>query len=127
VEVLEIRKKLIYKELQARKESLHNPFPYRDIYKIQHDFMKEINTDDILTADLNTYWLNIAGSLSYVLRGKSKVIPQGQIEWLQLPFYGIFHQYCFLQERMINYPTFYGEYMKHEKVRELLVEYLSYN
>ncbi|AMQ08247.1 YxiJ family protein [Sporosarcina psychrophila] len=124
--VLKIEKELIYKELLAIKESLYTPFPYSDIYKIQHDFIKELNPDDILTADLNTYWMNIVGSLSYVLRGKLQAIPQGQIDWLQLTFYDIFHQYYFLQESMINYPTFYAEYMNHEKARELLVDYLSY-
>lgn len=122
--VLKIEKEHIFKELQAIKESLHTPFPYNDIYKIQHDFIKEINQDDILTADLSTYWANIAGSLGYVERGKSQAIPQGQIDWLQLTFYDIFHQYCFLQGSMINYPTFYAEYMNHEKARELLVDYL---
>lgn len=124
--VLKIEKELIYKELQVIKDSLHIPFPYSDIYKIQEDFIKEINPNDILTADLSAYWANIAGSLGYIERGKSEAIPQGQIEWLQLTFYDIFHQYYFLQESMINYPTFYAEYMNHEKARELLVDYLSY-
>jgi len=126
VAVLKIEKELIYKELQVIKDSLHIPFPYSDIYKIQEDFIKEINPNDILTADLSAYWANIAGSLGYIERGKSEAIPQGQIDWLQLTFYDIFHQYYFLQESMINYPTFYAEYMNHEKARELLVDYLSY-
>ncbi|XQN37144.1 hypothetical protein ACOKXV_18625, partial [Sporosarcina psychrophila] len=50
--VLKIEKELIYKELQVIKDSLHIPFPYSDIYKIQEDFIKEINPNDILTADL---------------------------------------------------------------------------
>lgn len=124
--MLKIEKELIYKELQVIKDSLHIPFPYSDIYKIQEDFIKEINPNDILTADLSAYWANIAGSLGYIERGKSEAIPQGQIDWLQLTFYDIFHQYYFLQESMINYPTFYAEYMNHEKARELLVDYLSY-
>ena len=124
--VLKIEKELIYKELQVIKDSLHIPFPYSDIYKIQEDFIKEINPNDILTADLSAYWANIAGSLGYIERGKSEAIPQGQIDWLQLTFYDIFPQYCFLQVSMINYPTFYEEYMNHEKARELLVDYLSY-
>ncbi|WP_399629757.1 YxiJ family protein [Sporosarcina sp. SG10008] len=123
--VLKIEKELIYKELQVIKDSLHIPFPYSDIYKIQEDFIKEINPNDILTADLSAYWANIAGSLGYIERGKSEAIPQGQIDWLQLTFYDIFHQYYFLQESMINYPTFYAEYMNHEKARELLVDYLT--
>ena len=125
--VLKIEKEHIFKELQAIKESLYTPFPYSDIYKINHDFIEEINPDDILTADLNTYWMNIVGSLSYVLRGKSKAIPQRQIDWLQLTFYEIFHQYYFLQESMIDYPIFYEQYMNYEKARMLLVEYLSYD
>jgi len=127
VAVLKIEKELIYKELQGIKDSLYTPFPYSDINKIKHDFIKKLNPDDILTADLNTYWMNIAGSLSYVLRGKSKVIPQGQIDWLQLTFYDIFHQYYFLQESMIHYQVFYDQYRSYEKARMLLVEYLPDN
>jgi len=127
VAVLKIEKELIYKELQGIKDSLYTPFPYSDINKIKHDFIKKLNPDDILTADLNTYWMNIAGSLSYVLRGKSKAIPQGQIDWLQLTFYDIFHQYYFLQESMIHYQVFYDQYRSYEKARMLLVEYLPDN
>jgi len=126
VAVLEIEKELIYKELQGIKYSLYTPFPYSDINKIKHDFIKKLNPDDILTADLSTYWANIAGSLGYVERGKLQAIPQGQIDWLQMTFYDIFHQYYFLQGSMINYPMFYAEYLNHEKARELLVDYLSY-
>ncbi|MDQ0242792.1 hypothetical protein J2S09_000328 [Bacillus fengqiuensis] len=122
-----IDKMRIYEELKAIKESLYNPFPYSDTDKIQDDFNKEFSEDDCLTGDLNTYWMNIAGSLSYVLSGSSKRIPQGQIDWLHLSFFDIFHQYRFLKEKMADYPTFYEEYMNHEKVRRLLLDYLSYN
>jgi len=127
VVVLKIEKELIYKELQGIKDSLYTPFPYSDINIIKHDFIKELNLEDILTADLSAYWANIAGSLGYVERGKSQAIPQGQIDWLQLTFYDIFHQYYFLQESMIHYPVFYEQYRSYEKARMLLVEYLADN
>ncbi|HWO97408.1 MAG TPA: YxiJ family protein [Bacillus sp. (in: firmicutes)] len=117
----------IYEELEALKESLYNPFPYDDTDKMQDDFNKELSENDCLTGDLNTYWMNIAGSLSYVLNGGSKRIPQGQIDWLHLSFFDIFHQYRFLEEKITDYPTFYGEYINYEKIRKLLLDYLSCN
>ncbi|WP_231507667.1 YxiJ-like family protein [Bacillus sp. UNC41MFS5] len=117
----------IYEELKTLKESLYNPFPYKDTDKIQEDFYKELSEEDCLTGDLNTFWMNIAGSLIYVLRGNSKRIPQGQIEWLHFSFFDIFHQYRFLEEKMADYPTFYEEYRYNEKARKLLLDYLSFN
>ncbi|MGF6949057.1 hypothetical protein QF028_001562 [Neobacillus sp. B4I6] len=125
--VFRIDKFKIYEELKTLKESLYNPFPYRDTDNIQEDFNKELSEEDCLTGDLNTYWMNIAGSLSYVLKGNSKSIPQGQIEWLHLSFFDIFHQYRFLEDKMADYPTFYEEYMNNEKARKLLLNYLSFN
>lgn len=122
-----IDKLKIYEELKNLKASLYNPFPYRDTDKIQEDFNKELSKEDCLTGDLNTYWMNIVGSLSYVLRGNSKRIPQGQLEWLHLSFFDIFHQYRFLEEKVADYPTFYEEYMNNEKARKLLLDYLSFN
>ncbi|TVX75704.1 hypothetical protein FQP34_27165 [Peribacillus simplex] len=115
----------LYKELETLKESLYNPFPYRDIDKIQEDFNKELTEDDYLTADLNAYWMNIVGSLSYALKGNAKSIPKSQIEWLHFSFFDIFQQYRFLKEIMVDYPILYEEYMNNEKVRLLLLKYLS--
>ncbi|MDR7240851.1 YxiJ family protein [Neobacillus drentensis] len=117
----------IYDELKAIKESLEKPFPYGDIYKIQEDFNKELSEDDTLTADLNTYWMNIAGSLSYVLKGIPNKIPQGQIDWLQLSFIDIFQKYRFFEEKIADYPSFYEVYLNYEKARKILLDYLSYN
>ncbi|MFP7486313.1 YxiJ-like family protein [Priestia filamentosa] len=125
--VLNIDKICIYEELKALKESLYNTFPYSDTDKIQDDFNKELSEDDCLTGDLNAYWMNIAGSLSYVLKGNSERIPQGQVDWLNTPFFTIFPQYRFLEESITNYPTFYREYINYEKVRNLLLSYLSCN
>ena len=122
--VFKIDKIRIYDELNGIKESLEKPFPYADTYSILEDFNKEFTKNDILTADLNTYWMNISGSLSYVLKGIPNKIPQGQIDWLQLSFFDLFQQYRFFEDKITNYPSFYEEYMKHEKVRKLLLDYL---
>ncbi|MFC3883298.1 YxiJ family protein [Bacillus songklensis] len=122
-----IDKVRIYEQLKMLEKTLYNPFPYDDTDKIQDDFNKELSEEDCLTGDLNSYWMNIDGSLIYVLRGRSKRIPQGQIDWLHLSFFDIFHQYRFMEEKMADYPTFYEEYMNFEKVRKLLLDYLSYN
>lgn len=109
----------------ARNNSLYNPFPYDDTKKIQIDFKEELSDDDCLTGDLNTYWMNIAGCLSYVLNGNEKSIPQRQLEWLRLTFFNIFIQYKFLEGKITEYPTFLEEYLNYEKVRTLLLCYLS--
>ncbi|MFP5116478.1 YxiJ family protein [Bacillaceae bacterium C204] len=103
-----------------------NPFPSKDTAKMQKDFKRKFSKQDCLNADLNTYWMNIPGCLSYVLRGNQSKIPQGQIEGLKLSFFDTFEQYRFLEENISNYPTFYDEYMNNEKTRKLLLEYLSF-
>lgn len=120
-----ISKQQIYEGLLARKNSLFNPFPYDDTAKIQIDFKEDLSDDECLTGDLNTYWMNIAGCLSYVLNGNEKSIPQGQLEWLRLTFFDIFIQYKFLEEKIADYPTFMEEYLNYERVRTLLLSHLS--
>lgn len=39
-----------------------------------------------------------------------------QIDWLHLSFFNLFPQY---EDKITNYPSFYEEYMKHEKVQKL--------
>jgi hypothetical protein len=58
--------------LLALKKSLYNSFPYEDTDKIQIDYKEELSDDDSLTGDLNTYWMNIAGCLSYVINGNEE-------------------------------------------------------
>ncbi|MFJ7936329.1 YxiJ family protein [Sporosarcina sp. NPDC096371] len=127
MELVQIDKMEVLGELKIVKESLYTTFPYRATDKIQEDFIKELTEEDCLTGDLNTYWMNIAGSLSYVLRGNSKEIPHGQIEWLHLSFFDIFPQYRFLEGRAAEYPTFYEVYLNNEKARKLIIDYLYIN
>jgi N-acetyl-beta-hexosaminidase len=127
LEAINIDKVHIYDELKAIKERLEKPFPYRDTDKIQENFNKELSENNVLTADLNSYWMNIAGSLSYILRGASDKIPQGQIEWLHLSFFDIFQQYRLFEDKIADYPSFYEKYINNENARKLLLDYLSYN
>jgi hypothetical protein len=76
---------------QLNSINLDNPFPYRDTEKIQEDFCSEFkkikDDENSLVGDFNTYCMNIAGTLSYVLAGKQEEIPQRQFEKLQLSFF----------------------------------------
>ncbi|GAB1780064.1 hypothetical protein PMEGAS67_55410 [Priestia megaterium] len=119
-----ISKLSVFDELKQLNSELHHPFPYDDIYKIQNKFNKEFQEDDILTGDLDSYWANIAGSLSYILKGKTKKIPLNQINELKLTFFEAFPQYSFLESEIFNYITLYHEYKIYEKVRKLMLEYI---
>ncbi|MGG0655466.1 YxiJ family protein [Rummeliibacillus pycnus] len=119
----------ILKQLTEIKNELHKPFPYTDTDKIQKDFRKEFNNlsddEDSLTADFNTYCVNIAGTLSYVLTGKINKIPQDQIEMLQKTFFGYFKQYKFFEDKIEIYNDFSQEYKNFEQTRKLLLCLLS--
>lgn len=119
-----IDKTKLLNDLRQLKVELYHPFPHDDVNKIQNEFNEKFQEDDILTADLNSYWANIVGSLSYVLNGKTKKIPQIQIKELKLTFFEVFPQYSFLENEIFSYPTFYEEYKIHEKARELMLSYL---
>ncbi|MGE1115161.1 YxiJ family protein [Priestia megaterium] len=119
-----IGKLTIFDELEKLNDDLYHPFPHKGICKIQDKFSGKLHEDDLLTADFNSYWMNIAGSLSYILKGKMKKIPQNQIDELKLTFFEVFPQYSFLEKEISNYPDLYEEYKIYEKVRELMLSYL---
>ncbi|MBO7748956.1 hypothetical protein I8J29_32815 [Paenibacillus sp. MWE-103] len=93
--------------------NLDNPFPYRDTDKIQadfqYDFLKLTDDKNSLVGDFNTYCMNIAGTLSYVLAGKTSKIPQRQIEILKFSFFSWFQQYMFIQDKISDYVEFSRE------------------
>ncbi|MFE7084373.1 YxiJ family protein [Priestia megaterium] len=119
----DIDKTKLLNDLKQLKVGLYHPFPHDDVDKIKNEFNEEFREDDILTADLDSYWANIAGSLSYILKGKTKKIPQNQITGLKLTFLEVFPQYSFLEKEIFRYPTFYEEYKIYEKTRELMLSY----
>lgn len=119
-----IRKLTILDELKKLNNDLYHPFPHEDICKVQDKFSGKLHEDDLLTADFNSYWMNIAGSLSYMLRGKTKKIPQNQIDELKLTFFEVFPQYSFLEKEISTYKNLYEEYKMYEKTRELMLRYL---
>jgi hypothetical protein len=116
----------IIKQLTDIKNKLDKPFPYKDTDRIQEDFRVEFlnlsEEEDCLTGDFNTYCMNIAGTLSYVLSGKTDKIPKRQIEILQMSFFDFFNQYKFFEEKINNYLDFYGEYKNFEETRKLLLQ-----
>ncbi|MCZ8535293.1 YxiJ family protein [Psychrobacillus psychrodurans] len=121
---------LVYREKNPNMLSkllaldLCKPFPYCDTSKIMSDFKELILEEDCINADLNTYWMNINGNLSYILRGRSQKIPQDQRDWLNMSFFDLFQQYSFLEEHIGLYPGFYEEYINYEKARIFIFCYL---
>lgn len=105
--------------------SLHQPFPYRDTRKMKCDYKNLLTEDDCINADLNYYWMNIAGTLSYVLDEKEDKIPFQQIQRLRISFFDWFPQYHFLEKDMKKYLLFYRDYTNYEKARKLLLYYLA--
>ncbi|WP_377897047.1 YxiJ family protein [Gottfriedia sp. OAE603] len=39
------------------------------------------------------------------------------MKWLNVSFFKIFDQYKFIEANIQEYPTFYNEYLLHEKIR----------
>ncbi|CRK84857.1 YxiJ family protein [Neobacillus massiliamazoniensis] len=116
----------IIKQLTDIKNKLDKPFPYKDTDRIQVDFRVEFlnlsEEEDCLTGDFNTYCMNIAGTLSYVLSGKTDKITKRQIEIFQMSFFDFFNQYKFFEEKINNYLDFYEEYKNFEETRKLLLQ-----
>ncbi|WP_043930668.1 YxiJ family protein [Bacillus sp. EB01] len=119
----------ILNQLAEIKNELGNPFPYSDIYKILEDFEKEFlalsDDEDFLIGDFNSYLMNIAGTLSYVLGGKINKIPQGQIEMLRESFFDFYNQYKFLENKIEDYNEFFQEYKIFDQARKLLITLFS--
>lgn len=82
------------------------------------------DVEDCLTGDFNAYCMNIAGTLSYVLAGKTNKIPKRQIEFLQKSFYDFFKQYKFFEDKIENYNDFFREYKNFEETRKILLHLL---
>ncbi|MFJ6208958.1 YxiJ family protein [Lysinibacillus sp. NPDC092081] len=119
----------ILKQLTEIKSELENPFPYRDTDKIQNDFRTEFlklrDEKNCLPGDFNTYCMNIAGTLSYVLADKINSIPQNQIEVLHKSFFNFYKQYRFFESKVEDYNDFFQEYKTFEQTRKLLLDLLS--
>jgi YxiJ-like protein len=118
--------KYITEQLTKIKNKLDKPFPYRDVDKIQKDFCTEFSNltdeEDSLTGDFNTYCMNIAGTLSYVLAGNTNIIPRHQINLLEKSFFEHFQQYKFFEDEVGTYKDFFEEYKTFEETRKLLLQ-----
>ncbi|AFC29096.1 hypothetical protein PM3016_2208 [Paenibacillus mucilaginosus 3016] len=114
---------------KLKKMNIATPFPSRDISKMmvdfRHDFQKLGGQAICFNADFAEYCMVIAGTLSYVLTGKSNEIPQIQIDYIKLSFFTWYPQYKFIEGRMSEYKEFNRRYENNEEVRMLLLEFLS--
>ncbi|MEK5107587.1 YxiJ family protein [Cytobacillus sp. FSL K6-0129] len=106
-----------------KRENLYHPMPFEDLTKIYHDFSDSYPLED-LSVDLHTYWMNIAGSLSYVANNRQDQLSQRQVSLLTSDFFEQFPTYEFLKRVMRDYPHFLDEYMLYDEVRVLLLTYL---
>ncbi|MGZ0052669.1 YxiJ family protein [Brevibacillus gelatini] len=119
----EIRKKIssLYNFL------LVNPFPYEDTNRMKCDFESdfELLEEESLNADFNDYCALIIGTTSYILNGNVAKIPEKQIKVLNEGFFQRFPQFSFVEAKLENYPDFQNEYINHEELRKLILDYLQ--
>ncbi|MEK3763404.1 YxiJ family protein [Solibacillus sp. FSL K6-4121] len=116
----------ILKQLTEIDPELRKPFPTNDINKIAEDFRTEfmkLPHEVDFYDDFHFYCVNIAGTLSYVLRDNINQIPQGQIDRLFQSFIE-HYQYEFLKDHIANYHHFHQEYTTFEQARKLLLKLL---
>ncbi|KYG31529.1 hypothetical protein AZF06_07270 [Priestia endophytica] len=116
---------MIYERLKEINKELYDPFPYEETKNIKKDFKERLTSEACFNADLNTYMMNIVGSVNYVLRGKGTKIPERQMNALSLTFFEAFPQYSFLENKMNQYPLFYREYTRNEEARRLILRYVE--
>ncbi|MBP1988686.1 YxiJ family protein [Paenibacillus eucommiae] len=101
---------------------LVNPFPYEDTEKIKRKFASlEVES---LNADFNDYCAVIAGTTSYILKGKVTEIPNKQVELLNEDFFQRFPNYSLIETSLKKYPDFQAEYNNFEQLRHLIQKYL---
>ncbi|WP_090647840.1 YxiJ family protein [Paenibacillus sp. UNC496MF] len=91
----------------------------------QSEFLKLTDDKNSFVGDFNTYCMNISGTMSYVLAGKTLKIPQRQIEILEFSFFNWFQQYKFIENRISDYVELSLEYNSFEEARILLLKYLK--
>lgn len=120
-----IENAVIYERLKEINKELYDPFPYEETKNIKKDFKECLTSEACFNADLNTYMMNIVGSVNYVLRGKGTKIPERQMNALSLTFFEAFPQYSFLENKMNQYPLFYREYTRNEEARRLILRYVE--
>jgi hypothetical protein len=109
------------------KDELSKPFPYDDTSRMKKDFQSQFSVlADALdfSPDFNNYIMTIAGSISYVFKGKEKEIPQKQVQLLNHNFFDRFPKYKFIEISIDVYSKFNDTYMSYERARKLLLDFL---
>jgi len=113
------------------REKDTGPFPYESIREIQADFcdgFQKHAPDEILTADLNNYWMFIAGLAS---GGVRSILPDALErykvkELLEKSFFDWFTKYRFLEAYdLTGYPDFYYSFSLYDELRRMLLEVIK--
>jgi len=128
MEVLGLSSEEIRKKISSLYNfQLVNPFPYEDTSRMKIDFESdfEVLEEESLNADFNDYCALINGTTSYILNGNVANIPERQIKLLNESFFQRFPQFSFIEAKLENYPDFQNEYINHEELRKLILDYLQ--
>ena len=122
-----MNKEEILSQISDMHKFMENPFPYEETTKIKVDFERDFRLleDESLNADFNDYCNLNVGTMSYILKGNIDKIPSRQIELLNKGFFERFSKYNFFEANLVKYPDFQSEYNNHEKLRKLILDYLS--
>lgn len=106
---------------QLKKLNLTNGFPYEDINLIQENYKEvipDLKEENQLIDDFNCFQLLIAGSSTYVIKGKR--VPSFQKQYLTKSFFDSYPIYTFLEGELDNYPDFKKELDVFEMARDIL-------
>ncbi|MFC8687863.1 YxiJ family protein [Brevibacillus porteri] len=109
---------------------LSNPFPYEDTKKMEKEWGEHFSAlpeEHCFNADFSYYCSVIAGTISYIVKGKAMNIPKGQIDYIRKSFFEVSPQYCFIKESLGKYPKLFNEYTSNEQARKLILDFISYD
>ncbi|MCB2312994.1 YxiJ-like family protein [Clostridium tagluense] len=104
------------------------PFPYEDLREIKDELENEFQmyaSNELITADFNTYWMFIAGLASGGIESKLlDTLDRYNIKsWLEKSFYEWFPQYRFMERfSFSDYEMFNYTYQLYKKLRIMLLD-----
>lgn len=97
-------------------------FPSDEIEKLENLLVENHPEIEDFNMDFNAYCDLIAGSCTYVIRGKQ--VPKPQNRFLKEDFFQSYPPYAFLQPVVHQFPELMKEMQRFEKARKMLVKTL---
>jgi len=126
-------KERIEKIIKLFNEQDIYPFPYNDIAEIETELNDEFNkyaSDEIIKADLNTYWMFIAGLASGGINSRLiDVVDRYKTKkWLEKSFFDWFPKYRFMERYdFSDYEMFNYTYQLYENLRIMLLDVIKFD